>query len=227
MNGIPARARFIPPCNGITVIGVRSSFHKRTWCSKYTESPAPSAISATGTISPSTWQVLRPKWISVMSRRRGASRQPESLTRFLMSSGAPHVKQLRASGAFWLLHHWHSTRVPVSNPISLPDWLLVPTGCALLDRPPHLLRCERHVEVLHAEVAERVEHRVVDRRGRADRPGLADPLHAQRVEVRRGDGPVGLEPGQLVCRRERVVEQGRRPRVAVRVVHHLLEQRLR
>src|SRR5207253_6798880 len=78
------------------------------------QSPWPRAISATGTISPSTWQLLCPKWNSVMSRRRGASRHPESLTRFLTSSGAPHVSQVLAVGRFWLLHHWHSIRCAVS-----------------------------------------------------------------------------------------------------------------
>ena len=36
-------------------------------------------------------------WNSVISRSRGASRQPESLTTFLPSSGAPQVTQLVAS----------------------------------------------------------------------------------------------------------------------------------
>ena len=91
MNGIPAKARFKPPGNCSTLMGTLSSFHSMMWCSKKTESLAPKWISATGTISPSTWQVLELKWISVMSRMRGASRQPDSLTKLRTSSGAPHV----------------------------------------------------------------------------------------------------------------------------------------
>src|SRR5690348_10582286 len=91
-GGIPREG--YPPGSGITETGTRSSFQRSTWCSKYTASPWAMFISATGTISPSTWQVLLPKCISVMSRRRGASRQPDSLTRFLMSSGAPQAQQL-------------------------------------------------------------------------------------------------------------------------------------
>ncbi len=81
-----------------------------TWCSKKMESPAPRLISATGTISPSTWQVLELKWISVISRMRGASRQPDSLTRLRISSGAPHARQAVAVFSFMLWHHWHWMR---------------------------------------------------------------------------------------------------------------------
>ncbi len=42
-----------------------------------------------------------------MSRSRGASRQPESLTLFRSSSGAPQVWQLVVPGWFWAWHHWH------------------------------------------------------------------------------------------------------------------------
>ena len=74
------------------------------------ESPAPRLISAAGTISPSTWQVLELKWISVISRMRGASRQPDSLTRLRISSGAPQARQAVAVFSFMLWHHWHWMR---------------------------------------------------------------------------------------------------------------------
>ena len=45
-----------------------------------------------------------------MSRSRGASAQPESETRFFVSSGAPQVVQFVRSVSFWALHHWHSIR---------------------------------------------------------------------------------------------------------------------
>ena len=34
MNGIPAKARFMPPPSGITDMATASSFHSITWCSK-------------------------------------------------------------------------------------------------------------------------------------------------------------------------------------------------
>src|SRR5437016_5469523 len=45
-----------------------------------------------------------------MSRMRGASRQPDSLTRFLISNGAPHAQQ--DSAVFWFMpwHHSHAMR---------------------------------------------------------------------------------------------------------------------
>src|SRR5258707_587735 len=45
-----------------------------------------------------------------MSRSRGASAQPESVTRSFLSSGAPQVVQLVRPVSFWALHHWHSIR---------------------------------------------------------------------------------------------------------------------
>ena len=108
--GMPPIMRFMPPPVFMADIGTLGSFQSITWCSKNTASPWASASSATGTISPSIWQVELEKRNSVMSRRRGASAQPESETRFFLSSGAPQVKQLVRSGSFWALHHWHSIR---------------------------------------------------------------------------------------------------------------------
>ena len=96
MCGMPPIVRFIPPPVFIDDSGTDSSFHSSTWCSKYTPSCGWRLISATGTSSPSTWQVLPENWNSVMSRSRGASRQPESLTLSFSSSGAPQVWQLLA-----------------------------------------------------------------------------------------------------------------------------------
>src|SRR6516162_1365244 len=90
--------------------GTPGSFHSMTWCSKKTESPGASASSATGTISPSIWQIELEKRNSVMSRSRGASAQPESDTLSLTSSGAPQVVQFVRPNSFWALHHWHSIR---------------------------------------------------------------------------------------------------------------------
>src|ERR1051326_3963699 len=45
-----------------------------------------------------------------MSRMRGASRQPDSLTRLRMSSGAPQERHASAALSFMLWHHWHWMR---------------------------------------------------------------------------------------------------------------------
>jgi len=127
-NGIPPKIRRAPPCVGIATTGVTSSFQSRTWCSKYTASPCVSAISATGTSSPSTCTVELANRNSVMSRSRGASRQPESLTMFRTSSGAPQVKQDVAPGAFCSRHHWHSMRSTARNVTEQS-----PRGCSCHD----------------------------------------------------------------------------------------------
>ena len=108
--GMPPSMRFMPPPSDMADSGAASSFHNSTWCSKNTESPWARLISATGTSSPSTWQVLLENLNSVMSLSRGASFQPESLTRLRASSGAPQVPQVVCPLSFWALHHWHSIR---------------------------------------------------------------------------------------------------------------------
>jgi hypothetical protein len=100
MCGMPPIMRRVPPGVLSADSGTPGSFHSITWCSKKTESPCASASSATGTISPSIWHVELENLNSVMSRSRGASAQPESETRFFLSSGAPHVVQLVRSGSF-------------------------------------------------------------------------------------------------------------------------------
>ena len=107
MCGMPPSMRFMPPPVFSADIGTPGSFQSITWCSKNTASPGASAISATGTISPSIWQTELENRNSVMSRSRGASRQPESLTLFFWSRGAPQVWQLVVPGWFCAWHHWH------------------------------------------------------------------------------------------------------------------------
>src|SRR5690349_11220430 len=51
---------------------------------------------------------------------------------------------------------------------------------------PHLRRRDRDVDVADPQVPQRVDDRVRDRRGRADRRRLADALGADRVVRRRG-----------------------------------------
>ena len=86
-------------------------------------------------------------------------------------------------------------------------------------------RGDRDVDVADAEVPERVDDRVRDRRRRADRRRLADALRADRVVRRRGDGLVELPGRRLDRRREEVVHERPGEVVAVLVVGDRLVQR--
>ena len=90
----------------------------------------------------------------------------------------------------------------------------------------HLLGGGGHVDVLDAEVAERIDHGRLHRGRAADGAALADALGAERVDRRRGLHVDDLEARQLGGRDHRVVGEVRRDRVAVVVVADLFEQRL-
>ena len=74
---------------------------------------------------------------------------------------------------------------------------------------------------------ERVDHRVLHRRRRADGAGLADALGAERVERGRRLHRHQLEGGQLGGGDDPVVGEVGGERVAVVVVDELLDERLR
>ena len=59
---------------------------------------------------------------------------------------------------------------------------------------------QHHVDVLDAELAERVDGRVDDARRRAERAGLADALGAERVHRRRRHGASSSNRGKSVAR---------------------------
>src|SRR3990172_12492640 len=85
-------------------------------------------------------------------------------------------------------------------------------GCATLhpaDCPPHLLRSEGHVDVLHAERCERVDDRVDVGLGRGDCPGLPDPLDPDRVVRGRRHGRVRLDVRRLHRARDQILEEVR------------------
>ena len=94
------------------------------------------------------------------------------------------------------------------------------------DRPPHVLWCARHGEVPDAEVGDGVDDGVVHGRQRADGPGLADTLGAQRVDPRRRLEVVDLEGRQLGGRDDGVVGEVRRSWRAVGGVVDRFLQRL-
>src|SRR5258708_2161059 len=54
------------------------------------------------------------------------------------------------------------------------------------DGPPDPIRAHRHVDVAYTKVGERIDHRVLDRRPRADSSPLADALCPQWVPVSGG-----------------------------------------
>src|SRR5437879_5697151 len=104
VNGIPPNIRLKPPPVFSMPSEMLSSFHSSAGCSKNRLSPAASLTGIAGTISPSSSQLEFEKPNVVVSRIRGAERQPDSVTTSLTSSGAPHVSQLVAPTGFCELH---------------------------------------------------------------------------------------------------------------------------
>src|SRR5579871_5636642 len=72
--------------------------------------------------------------------------------------------------------------------LRIPHGSRVVDRLPVADRLPYFLRCEREIEMAHAEGVERLHHGIRDRRRRADGSGLADVLDAQRVGGQGGDG---------------------------------------
>ena len=95
-----------------------------------------------------------------------------------------------------------------------------------LDDAPQLLGPQHHVDVLHAELAQRVDGRGDDARRRAERAGLADALGAERVHRRRRHRAVQLEAREVDRARHRVVHERSGQQLAVVVVDGLLDHRL-
>ena len=87
----------------------------------------------------------------------------------------------------------------------------------LLERGPDLVGGDRHLEVPHAGVRERVDDRVDVGGGRADGRRLADALRADRVVRRRRDRLAELERRRLPGGRDQVVHEVRADAVAVLV----------
>src|SRR3954451_8938306 len=98
-----------------------------------------------------------------------------------------------------------------------------PSGDALLveDRPD-LLGRDRDVDVADAEVPQRVDDGVGDRRRGTDGSRLPDALRPDRVMGRRGDGLLELPGGRLDGRRQEVVHERAGQVVAELVVRDLL-----
>src|SRR5262245_66002251 len=95
----------------------------------------------------------------------------------------------------------------------LITWELL-LGCSfLLQKLPHLLGCDRDVEVRDTQVRERIHHRIGDRGRRADGGRLAHAFRAERVVRRRRDRLVGLPLRALERGRHVVVERSEERRV--------------
>src|SRR5919201_1069882 len=93
----------------------------------------------------------------------------------------------------------------------------------LLETPPHLLRRDRHIDMVHSE---RVAHGVHIRLGGGNCPRLSDPLHAERVVRGGGDRGIRLDPRRLEGRGDQVFHQAVRQEVAALVVDGLFEHGL-
>src|SRR6266850_5652848 len=74
--------------------------------------------------------------------------------------------------------------IPGTDPFAWPEETLLRHSLAPQDRP-HLFRRDRDVQVRHAQMPQRIDYGVGDRRRRAHRRRLAHALRTQRM-VRRG-----------------------------------------
>ena len=75
-------------------------------------------------------------------------------------------------------------------------------------------------------MGDRVDDRVDDGGGRANRRGLADPFDPERVETRGGFGAMRVEARQQIGARDRVFHEVARKKIAIFVVDGSLPQRL-
>ena len=91
---------------------------------------------------------------------------------------------------------------------------------------PQLLGPQHHVDVLHAELAQRVNRRRDDAGRRAERAGFADTFRAERVDRCRCDRAVQLEAREVDRARKRVVHERPGDELTVRVVDRLLDHGL-
>src|SRR5579859_75225 len=99
---------------------------------------------------------------------------------------------------------------------------------AVRDRLPDPVGQQRHVDVAHTRIGDRVEHGVDERGGPADRGAFADALGADRVvRARRDHLAVQFEAGRLPRGRQQVVHVVRADAVAVRVERDELHVRHR
>src|SRR5499426_2235054 len=89
---------------------------------------------------------------------------------------------------------------------------------ASVDRAPDALRRDGHVEVLDAELGERVDDRVDDRAERRRRAAFAAAAQAERVRRRGYFAELGHERWQRVRARQRVVHQRRGGELTGRLV---------
>ena len=95
-----------------------------------------------------------------------------------------------------------------------------------IDDPPQLLGPQHHVDVFHAERAQRVDRRRHDARRRSERAGFADALRAERIARRRRHGRRQLEAREIGGPRHRVVHERSGHQLAVVVVDRFFDHRL-
>src|SRR6218665_1576398 len=224
----------------------------RTWRSPICAARSASAGMAACTSAlraTSTWRVIAPMTRALPARRMPASSSMPSRAMTCPGlvrggdgggwpgGGGPGAAAWGAAG---------SARGPVacrrrrSAGLRRPGWrglrsLMRTCGCSsgfgawigLLDGLPYAVGRCRHIEVAHAQRAQRVEYGVDHRRRRAYGPGLAATLGAQRA-VRAGRAYMAqFEIGEVVRARHRVVHEAAGEQLAgLAVVDAVFHQRL-
>ena len=99
-------------------------------------------------------------------------------------------------------------------------------AASCLDQIPDFFGRQRHVDVPHAQRAERIHHGIHHRRRTADGAGFADAFDAQRIHRRRRVGVAALDPGNDAGLGHGIVHQLAGDELAVVVVDGLLPERL-
>src|SRR5215469_4977989 len=147
---------------------------------------------------------------------------PASQSTYLRRDSSSIDRSLRMGVTIAAIKPFRSGRsIPSSFPgIASRSALRIPDG------PPDPVRADRHVDVADAEVGDRIDHRVLDRRPGPYGSPLADALGPQRVPVGGGFQRDGDERGQLGRARHRVVGEAGGQGVAQLVVDEGFEQRL-
>src|SRR5881396_3433383 len=101
----------------------------------------------------------------------------------------------------------------ISRPASLP---VMP----VMNDTPQLFWPKHHVDVLHAELTERIDHGRDNARRRAERAGFAHAFRAQRVQGRRRHGGGELEAREIDGARKCVIHERAGQQLTVFVVDH-------
>src|SRR6516165_1882774 len=143
------------------------------------------------------------------------------------------VNQLSGSEATSLTPHAASSsamRLPISDCLSFMGRLPLPRlspAAHVAKRAPDRFGPDRQTDVAHAKMPQRVDDRIADRSGRADRAALACSLHAEWIARRGGRKKSAVKRGKVRRPRHGVIEEARGQQMPGRaVVDDMLSKRL-